>query len=174
MISVNCAAIPEPKIDVELSGCVNDEVTSATKDYYGLIKSADQSSLFLDEIGELSTIAQSRLLQFLEDSAIRRIGGIEQIHVNVRLTAATHRNLLEIISIGEFRADSYYRLNVFKLTCPPLRDCGTDSVILGGAFLEQVKNNEMHPEIRPSCVANAAISKYRWPCSVRELYNVIQ
>ena len=148
--------------------------TSVDSDHAGLIESADQSSLFLDEIGELPTGAQTRLLQLLEEGKVRRVGGTDQIYVDVRLIAATQHDLLERVSTGEFREDLYYRLNIIELTCPPLRDREDDILILAEAFLKQVKNEMVRPEIRLSDAARAAISKYRWPGNVRELSNVVQ
>ena len=174
MISINCATIPQGLIESELFGYVNEELKSVASDHAGLIESADQSSLFLDEIGELPAGAQTRLLQLLEEGKVRRVGGTDQIYVDVRLIAATHHDLLERVSTGEFREDLYYRLNIIELTCPPLRDREDDILILAEAFLKQVKNEMVRPEIRLSDAARAAISKYRWPGNVRELSNVVQ
>jgi DNA-binding NtrC family response regulator len=174
MISVNCATIPEHLIEVELFGGVNTELSNAISDYPGLIESADKSSLFLDEIGELPTGAQTRLLQFLEEGKFRRVGGTKRICIDVRVIAATRYNLLEMVSTGKFREDLYYRLNVIELTCPTLRDRKDDILILAEAFLEQVKNDMQLSEIRFGDAAKAAISKYRWPGNVRELRNVVQ
>tara|TARA_B100001093_G_scaffold28036_3_gene24489 strand:+ start:79 stop:1407 length:1329 start_codon:yes stop_codon:yes gene_type:complete len=174
MISVNCAARPESLVEAELFGHINKKLTAATSDHLGLIESADQSSLFLDEIGELPLGIQSRLLRLLEVGEIRRIGSTEKIYVDVRIIAATHHNLLEMVSKGEFRKDLYYRLNVIELICPPLRDRKEDIVILAEAFLEQVKNDLVRPGIQLSAAVKAALTKYRWPGNIRELRNVIQ
>jgi DNA-binding NtrC family response regulator len=174
MISVNCATIPESLIEVELFGDVNAESSNEVSDYPGLIESADQSSLFLDEIGELPTGTQTRLLQFLEEGKFQRVGGTKRICIDVRLITATRHNLLEMVSTGKFREDLYYRLNIIELICPPLRDRKDDILILAKAFLEQVKKDMFRSEIRFSDAAKAAISKYRWPGNVRELRNVVQ
>ena len=130
MVSVNCAAIPESLIEAELFGHVKGAFTGATQDRAGLIESADGSTLFLDEIGELPLEAQSRLLRVLQEGEIRKVGSTDRTYVNVRLVAATHRNLLDMVSKGQFREDLYYRLNVIELRCPPLRDRGQDIMVL--------------------------------------------
>ena len=150
------------------------ELSNAVSDHAGLIESADQSSLFLDEIGELPTGSTNETSAVFRGGLFRRVGGTEEIYVDVRLIAATRHNLLEMVSTGEFREDLYYRLNIIELTCPPLRDRKDDILILAEAFLEQVKNDMLRPEIRFSDAAKVAISKYRWPGNVRELRNVVQ
>src|SRR5690606_1622893 len=124
MISVNCAAIPPTLMDSGLSGHEKGAVTGANAMRQGLVEAADGSTLFLDEIGELPLEAQARLLRVLQEGEIRRVGSVQSIRVDVRLVAATHRNLKEMAQRGEFREDLYYRLNVVELSLPPLRERG--------------------------------------------------
>jgi DNA-binding NtrC family response regulator len=174
MLSVNCAAIPESLIEAELFGHVKGAFTGATSDRSGLIESADQSTLFLDEIGELPLEAQSRLLRVLQEGEIRRVGSTERTYVDVRLIAATHRNLLEMVSKGQFREDLYYRLNVIELRCPPLRERGEDVLLLAEFFLNSIQTQMARPELRFSQDAQQAIQQHHWPGNVRELANVIE
>ena len=174
MLSVNCAAIPESLIEAELFGHVKGAFTGATSDRSGLIESADHSTLFLDEIGELPLEAQSRLLRVLQEGEIRRVGSTERTYVDVRLIAATHRNLLEMVSKGQFREDLYYRLNVIELRCPPLRERGEDVILLAEFFLNAIQTQMTRPELRFSQDAQQAIQQHHWPGNVRELANVIE
>ena len=174
MLSVNCAAIPESLIEAELFGHVKGAFTGATSDRAGLIESADQSTLFLDEIGELPLEAQSRLLRVLQEGEIRRVGSTERTYVDVRLIAATHRNLLDMVSKGQFREDLYYRLNVIELRCPPLRERGEDVLLLAEFFLNDIQTQMARPELRFSQDAQQAIQQHHWPGNVRELANVIE
>lgn len=174
MLSVNCAAIPESLIEAELFGHVKGAFTGATSDRAGLIESADQSTLFLDEIGELPLEAQSRLLRVLQEGEIRRVGSTERTYVDVRLIAATHRNLLDMVSKGQFREDLYYRLNVIELRCPPLRERGEDVLLLAEFFLNAIQTQMARPELRFSQDAQQAIQQHHWPGNVRELANVIE
>jgi len=174
MLSVNCAAIPESLIEAELFGHVKGAFTGATSDRSGLIESADQSTLFLDEVGELPLEAQSRLLRVLQEGEIRRVGSTERTYVDVRLIAATHRNLLEMVSKGQFREDLYYRLNVIELRCPPLRERGEDVLLLAEFFLNAIQTQMARPELRFSQDAQQAIQQHHWPGNVRELANVIE
>jgi DNA-binding NtrC family response regulator len=174
MISVNCAAIPESLIEAELFGHVKGAFTGASSDRAGLIEAADASTLFLDEIGELPLDAQARLLRVLQEGEIRRVGSTERTHVNVRLIAATHRDLIDMVQRGRFRDDLYYRLNVIALNCPPLRERDQDVVLLADAFLEQVRGRLKRPELRWTEDARQAIAAHPWPGNVRELQNAVE
>lgn len=174
MVSVNCAAIPESLIEAELFGHVKGAFTGATQDRAGLIESADGSTLFLDEIGELPLEAQSRLLRVLQEGEIRKVGSTDRTYVNVRLVAATHRNLLDMVSKGQFREDLYYRLNVIELRCPPLRDRGQDIMVLAEALLDRVKHQMNRPELKFNSSIQTSIESHLWPGNVRELGNVIE
>tara|TARA_R110001583_G_scaffold94577_1_gene238204 strand:+ start:5749 stop:6852 length:1104 start_codon:yes stop_codon:yes gene_type:complete len=135
LISVNCAAIPETLLESELFGHEKGAFTGAATQRQGLVEAANGGTLFLDEIGELPLEAQARLLRVLQESEIRRVGAVQSIKVDVRLIAATHRNLKEMAACGEFREDLYYRLNVVELTLPPLRDRGDDVTELASFML---------------------------------------
>ena len=137
MISVNCAAIPENLIESELFGHEKGSFTGATSQKIGLIEAANGGTLFLDEIGELPLEAQARLLRFLQESEIRRVGSIEYKKVDVRLVAATHRNLKKLSREGLFREDLYYRLYVMDICMPPLRERREDILSLASTFLER-------------------------------------
>jgi DNA-binding NtrC family response regulator len=174
MISVNCAAIPESLIEAELFGHVRGAFTGATQDRAGLIESADGSTLFLDEIGELPLEAQSRLLRVLQEGEIRRVGSTDRTYVNVRLIAATHRNLLDMVAKGQFREDLYYRLNVIELRCPPLRERDDDIALMADVFLDRIKHRMKRPDLKFSSDARTLIKSHTWPGNVRELGNVIE
>ena len=174
MISVNCAAIPESLIEAELFGHVKGAFTGATQDRAGLIESADGSTLFLDEIGELPLEAQSRLLRVLQEGEIRRVGSTDRTYVNVRLIAATHRNLLDMVAKGQFREDLYYRLNVIELRCPPLRERDDDIALMADVFLDRIKHRMKRPDLKFSSDARTIVKSHTWPGNVRELGNVIE
>lgn len=174
LISVNCAAIPETLIESELFGYEKGAFTGANTNRMGLIEAADDGTLFLDEIGELPIEAQARLLRFIQEGEIRRIGSVESRKVNVRLICATHRDLHVLSQEGSFRQDLYYRINVLKLHLPPLRMRGKDILELAEHMLvERCKLNE-RDLIRLSPKAIQAITTYSWPGNVRELENSIE
>ena len=174
MVSVNCAAIPESLIEAELFGHVKGAFTGANQDREGLIEAAHQSTLFLDEIGELPLAAQSRLLRVLQEGEIRRVGSTERTYVDIRLIAATHRNLLDMVSKGTFREDLYYRLNVIELACPALRERAGDVLLLAEAFLKRASSHMQRTELRLSEASRLAIETHTWPGNVRELQNAIE
>lgn len=174
MVSVNCAAIPETLIESELFGHEKGAFTGATAARHGLVEAADGGTLFLDEIGELPLEAQARLLRVLQEGEIRRVGSVHSQKVNVRLVAATHRQLKQLAQSGEFREDLYYRLNVIQLNLPPLRERGADITELAKYFLNktcQKMNKEPH-HFSPDSLY--AIQQYNWPGNVRELENAIE
>ena len=174
LISVNCAAIPETLIESELFGHEKGAFTGASTQRQGLLEAADGGTLFLDEIGELPLEAQARLLRFLQEGEIRRVGAIQNQKVDVRLIAATHRNLKELSRTGDFREDLYYRLNVIELHLPALRERGEDVLeiadFLLGRAAARLQQNAMHF----SAPARQAIMDYNWPGNVRELENAIE
>lgn len=174
MISVNCAAIPETLIESELFGHEKGAFTGATSVRQGLVEAADGGTLFLDEIGELPLEAQARLLRVLQESEIRRVGSVQSKKVDVRLVAATHRNLKELAKKGEFREDLYYRLNVVELKLPPLRDRGDDVVELAQKLLQRACDKLNRPLLSFSDACLKAISQYSWPGNVRELENAVE
>jgi two-component system response regulator HydG len=174
MISVNCAAIPESLIESELFGHEKGAFTGATSVRQGLVEAADGGTLFLDEIGELPLEAQARLLRVLQEGEIRRVGSVQSKKVNVRLVAATHRNLKELAKKGEFREDLYYRLNVVELKLPPLRDRGADILELANKLLQRACDKLNRPLLVFSDHCLQIIPAYNWPGNVRELENAVE
>ena len=174
LISVNCAAIPETLIESELFGHEKGAFTGATAQRQGLVEAADGGTLFLDEIGELPLEAQARLLRVLQEGEIRRVGSVQSQKVNVRLVAATHRNLKELSSQGEFREDLYYRLNVMELHLPPLRDRGEDVIEIAVAMLARACEKMAQAPMRFNDASLKAIRDYHWPGNVRELENAVE
>lgn len=174
MISVNCAAIPETLIESELFGHEKGAFTGAASQREGLIAAADGGTLFLDEIGELPLEAQARLLRVLQEGEVRPIGSIESKKVDVRLIAATHRDLHKLCNEGKFREDLYFRINVLQLKLPPLRDRGKDILALADNLLQRYCDEMDRPVLQLSPEAIQAITTYTWPGNVRELENAIQ
>ncbi|WP_221799913.1 sigma-54-dependent transcriptional regulator [Oceanobacter mangrovi] len=174
LISVNCAAIPETLLESELFGHEKGAFTGAAAQRQGLVEAANGGTLFLDEIGELPLEAQARLLRVLQESEIRRVGSVQSIKVDVRLIAATHRNLKEMAANGEFREDLYYRLNVVELTLPALRERGEDVVELANYMLSRACSRMNQPAMAFDQVALQAIRQYNWPGNVRELENAVE
>jgi DNA-binding NtrC family response regulator len=174
MISVNCAAIPESLIESELFGHEKGAFTGAATLRLGLVEAADGGTLFLDEIGELPLEAQARLLRVLQEGEIRRVGSVQSRKVDVRLIAATHRNLKELASKAEFREDLYYRLNVLELHLPPLRARGQDVMELAEFMLQRSCEKMNRSKMLLTDASRQAISQYQWPGNVRELENAIE
>ena len=174
LVSVNCAAIPETLIESELFGYEKGAFTGANTNRIGLIEAADEGTLFLDEIGELPLEAQARLLRFLQEGEIRAIGSIQTRKVNVRLIAATHRDLKSMANANEFREDLYYRINVIPLKLPPLRNRGQDIAVIATSYLEKLGSEFSKPNLRFTTDALAVINSYRWPGNVRELRNALE
>jgi DNA-binding NtrC family response regulator len=174
MISVNCAAIPETLIESELFGYEKGAFTGASTNRTGLIEAADGGTLFLDEIGELPVEAQARLLRFIQEGEIRRIGSVESRKVDVRLICATHRDLQQLTQAGKFRQDLFYRINVMRLQLPPLRDRGKDILELAEYILSQRAGQLGCGARHFSPKAIQAITTYTWPGNVRELENAVE
>ncbi|WP_339804207.1 sigma-54 dependent transcriptional regulator [uncultured Marinobacter sp.] len=174
LISVNCAAIPESLIESELFGHEKGAFTGAVSARTGLIEAADGGSLFLDEIGELPPEAQARLLRVLQEGEIRKVGSTQSRKVDVRMIAATHRNLKAMTRTGEFREDLYYRLNVMQVRIPPLRDREGDILVLAKRFLDRQSKRMNKPGLSLSPEAMRAMERHRWPGNVRELENAIE
>ena len=174
LISVNCAAIPESLIESELFGHEKGAFTGASSGRAGLVEAADGGTLFLDEIGELPLEAQARLLRVLQDGEIRRVGAVQSQRVDVRLIAATHRDLKSLAKVGQFREDLYYRLHVISLHLPALRERGEDVCEIAQAFLARQSAAMDRPELRFSPRSLQAIRLYSWPGNVRELENAIE
>ena len=174
LISVNCAAIPDTLIESELFGYEKGAFTGANTNRVGLIEAADKGTLFLDEIGELPIEAQARLLRFLQEGEIRRIGSVETQIVDVRVIAATHRDLKKLSREGRFRQDLFYRLNVMPLSLPPLRERGKDILTLAEFFLKRCCEKMQKPLMTLSPKAIQALTTYQWPGNIREMENVIE
>ncbi len=174
MISVNCAAIPETLIESELFGHEKGSFTGANTSRCGLIEAANGGTLFLDEIGELPLEAQARLLRFLQEGEIRKVGSVQSIKVNVRLIAATHRDLKSLAQNAKFREDLYYRLYVMELRMPPLRDRGNDIIELAERFLASACERMQTALATFTEASRKVMLQYRWPGNVRELENAIE
>jgi DNA-binding NtrC family response regulator len=174
IIAVNCAAIPDALIESELFGHEKGAFTGAVAEHRGLVEAADGGTLFLDEIGELPPAAQARLLRVLQEGEIRRVGSVRPRKVNVRLVAATHRDLEQRVAEGTFRPDLYFRLRVFEIRLPPLRERGADIERLAQFLLEKTcrRLNRATPQFAPAALE--AIRAYAWPGNVRELENAIE
>ncbi len=174
LVSINCAAIPENLLESELFGHEKGAFTGAVKTTIGKIEHADGGMLFLDEIGDLPLSLQAKLLRFLQERVIERIGGRREIEVDVRVVCATHQNLLGQIKEGKFREDLYYRINEAAIVVPPLREREGDAVLLARAFLQHFIQELNLPARELSKAALEAVENYEWPGNVRELENRIK
>jgi two-component system NtrC family response regulator len=170
-VAINCGAIPENLLESELFGHERGAFTGAVAARLGKFEIAEGGTIFLDEIGELSGTLQVKLLRFLQDHMIERVGGNKPVELNVRIIAATHRNLREEISRGSFREDLYYRLNVVNIEMPPLRARGEDIELIALYFLKRFSSDYKKPLKGFSPQALKAIRDYPWPGNVRELEN---
>ncbi|KFE54384.1 sigma-54-dependent transcriptional regulator [Pseudomonas syringae] len=173
-LALNCAALPENLAESELFGYAPGAFTGAQRGGKpGLMELANQGTVFLDEIGEMSPYLQAKLLRFLNDGSFRRVGGDREVKVNVRILSATHRNLEKMVAEGTFREDLFYRLNVLNLEVPPLRDRGQDILLLARYFMEQACAQIQRPVCRLTTNTYPALLGNRWPGNVRQLQNVI-
>lgn len=172
-VAVNCAALPESVIESELFGHEKGAFTGAFEQRKGRFEQANGGTLFLDEIGELSPGLQVKLLRFLQDHRFERVGGNTIIEANVRVIAATNRNLQESVDQGDFRPDLYYRLNVFPINIPPLRERGADILLLADHFVAKFNSENTKKIQRISTPALDLLMIYHWPGNVRELENCI-
>jgi transcriptional regulator with GAF, ATPase, and Fis domain len=175
LVTVNCAGLPDSLLESELFGHVRGSFTGAYRDKAGLLEMAPNGTVFLDEVGEMSTRMQVVLLRFLETGEIQRIGA-DRSHtrVNVRLITATNRDLPTQIASGAFREDLYFRLNVIRLTIPPLRERADDLPLLIEHFLENYSTRHRIPRPEISEPAMQVLNAYRWPGNIRELKNVLE
>ncbi len=174
LVAINCAAIPEALLESELFGYEKGAFTGAAKTTQGKIEVASGGILFLDEVGDLPQPLQAKLLRFLQERVIERIGGRSEIPVDVRVICATHRDLPEQIQAGEFREDLYYRINEATIRVPPLRERQGDSLLLARAFLEKYAAELKRPIKGLTPQAVEAIEAHDWPGNVRELENRIK
>jgi sigma-54 specific flagellar transcriptional regulator A len=172
-VPVNCGAIPGDLLESELFGHEKGAFTGAISARQGRFEMAEEGTLFLDEIGDMSMPMQVKLLRVLQERTFERVGSNKTISCNVRIIAATHRNLEEAIHKGDFREDLFYRLNVFPIEMPPLRDRVEDIPVLVNDLIHRIEN-EKRGSVRLTPAAIAALSHYRWPGNVRELANLIE
>ena len=173
-IAINCAAIPENLLESELFGYEKGAFTGAGKTTIGKIETANGGTLMLDEIGDLPLALQAKLLRFLQERRVERLGGRQEIAVDVRIVGATHQDLRALIKEGRFREDLYYRLAEIEVNIPPLRNRQGDAVLLANAYLRRFAQEQRRSNLSFSDDAIQAIERHAWPGNVRELINVIK
>jgi DNA-binding NtrC family response regulator len=173
-VRINCAAIPETLLESELFGHEKGAFTGALKQKPGRVEEADGGTIFLDEIADMSRPLQAKLLRFLEDGTFTRVGGTQELRVNVRLIAATNRDIIQAIAEDQFREDLFHRLNVVQVRLPPLRDRGEDILLLADHFLRNFGISLNKATRRLSRASKQKLVSYHWPGNVRELRNVIE
>jgi transcriptional regulator with PAS, ATPase and Fis domain len=171
-VAFNCATVPRELFEGQLFGYRRGAFTGASADHPGVIRAATGGTLFLDEIGELPLDIQPKLLRFLENGEVFPLGERRPLRVDVRVLAATHRNLGELVRTGKFREDLYYRLQVVPIHVPPLRDRREDVPVLARHFLRELTRQGEPPVLAPDALS--ALSAHSWPGNVRELRNVIE
>jgi len=172
--AINCAAIPETLLESELFGYEKGAFTGAVKQTKGKVEMAHGGTFFLDEVGDMPMPLQAKLLRFLQERVIERVGGHEEIPVDVRIVCATHQNLKELAKAGRFREDLYYRLSEIVLTLPPLREREGDAVLLAQHFKNRFTTQEGRGNLHFSPEALAQIAHHDWPGNVREMENIIK
>ncbi|HEX4924452.1 MAG TPA: sigma-54 dependent transcriptional regulator, partial [Bdellovibrionales bacterium] len=173
-VPVNCTAIPEQLLESELFGHVKGSFTGAIADKKGLFEEANEGTIFLDEIGDLSLPLQAKLLRVLQDKQIRSVGDSKLKQIDVRIIAATHRDLKAMVASGQFREDLFYRLNVIPVRVPPLRERPQDIPLLVSNFIEKFAAQNGSPVRGVAPEAMALLMAHPWPGNVRELENVIE
>lgn len=173
LLAVNCAALPRDLMESQLFGHKKGAFTGANADHTGWFQQADSGTLFLDEIGELTLDAQAKFLRILEGHPFLPVGGTKEVRVDVRIIAATNRDLAELVRENRFRQDLYYRLSGFELLIPPLRERGEDIDRLIDFFLEHFKSQHGRPSLQLAKDAREKLRRYRWPGNIRQLRNVI-
>ncbi|MGB8343459.1 MAG: sigma-54 dependent transcriptional regulator [Ktedonobacteraceae bacterium] len=172
-VAINCAAVPETLFETELFGVEAGAFTDAKATRAGYLLRADGGTLFLDEIGAMALNVQAKLLRFLESRSFRRVGGMKELHVNLRVIAATNADLRAAVAQKLFREDLFYRLQVITLTLPPLRERPEDIALLISHFLRVLHTDDM-PSVQMSGEALQLLQRYSWPGNVRQLLGVIQ
>jgi transcriptional regulator with PAS, ATPase and Fis domain len=173
-VRINCAAIPETLLESELFGHEKGAFTGAIRQKLGRVEEADGGTIFLDEIADMSKPLQAKLLRFLEDGSFTRVGGTQEMRVNVRLIAATNRDIVQAIAQEQFREDLFHRLNVVQFRLPPLRERGDDVLLLAEHFLKSFGLSMNKPARTLSRAARQKLTTHHWPGNVRELKNVIE
>ena len=173
-VNITCSALPEQLLESELFGHERGAFTDARQQKRGLFETADGGTIFLDEIGEMTPALQSKLLRFLEEKAFKRVGGLTDVRVDVRVVAATNRDLEEEVKAGKFREDLFYRLQVMPIPLPPLRERRGDIPLLASHYIDRF-NREFRKHVRGlSAAATSLLEQYQWPGNVRELRNAIE
>lgn len=173
-IAVNCSAIPETLLESELFGHVKGSFTGATRDKLGVFQAAEGGTLFLDEIGDISPLIQLKLLRVLQEREIRRVGDDKAMKIDVRLVTATNRDLMALIESGDFREDFYYRIHVFEVHLPALRERKEDIPLLADRFIDELSQVHRHDVSGIARDALQQMMDYHWPGNVRELRNAIE
>ena len=173
-VALNCAALPEQLLESELFGYERGAFTSANQAKPGQIELAAGGVLFLDEVTEMSLAAQAKFLRVLQEREFQRLGGTRLVKANIRVIAATNRDLRKAVAQGSFREDLFYRLGVFDITIPPLRDRASDIAPLSDTFLQEIGRSFGRPAAELTREARAALLQYEWPGNVRELRNVLE
>jgi transcriptional regulator with GAF, ATPase, and Fis domain len=173
-VNITCSALPEQLLESELFGHERGAFTDARMQKRGLLETADGGTVFLDEIGEITPALQVKLLRFLEEKTFKRVGGLADIRVDVRVIAATNRNLEQHVNEGRFREDLYYRLQVMPIVIPPLRERRGDVPLLASYYIDTF-NREFRKKVRgASADALKVLEGYRWPGNIREMRNAIE
>jgi transcriptional regulator with PAS, ATPase and Fis domain len=173
-VPVNCAAIPDDLLESELFGYIKGAFTGATGSKIGRIEYANGGSLFLDEIGDMKPVLQAKLLRVLQEREFEPVGGLKPIPVDVRVIAATHCNLEQMVAEGRFREDLYYRLNVIPVSIPPLRERSEDIPLLIDFFIKSIGRTKKNPLLGFEQAALQALTHFPWRGNVRELENLVQ
>jgi two-component system NtrC family response regulator len=173
-VPIDCGAIPENLLESELFGYERGAFTGADRQRHGLLEAASGGTFFLDELGDLPLVLQAKLLRVLQERRLRRVGGNDEVPIDVRIVAATSRNLDDMVAERTFREDLFYRVNVVRIDLPPLRERGDDLGLLAEFFAEQC-SRDMHRHVPAiSGAAYSALRRYHWPGNIRELQNVIR
>jgi len=173
-VAINCAALPENLLESELFGYERGAFTGAQQTKPGQVETAAGGVLFLDEVSEMSLAAQAKFLRFLQEREFQRLGGTRMVKTNVRIVAATNRDLQQAIEHGSFRHDLYYRLQVFTIQLPPLRERQADILLLAEAFLQDISQAMRRPLVALTQEATEALLSHTWPGNVRELRNALE
>lgn len=173
-VPVDCGAIPENLLESELFGYERGAFTGADRQRTGLLESANGGTFFMDEVGDMPLVLQAKLLRVLQERKLRRVGGNAEVDIDVRIVAATSRDLDEMVRAKEFREDLFYRINVVRVDLPPLRERGDDLGLLTEFFAHQCAREMQRPIPAITAEAYAQLKRYHWPGNVRELQNVIR
>ena len=174
MVSLNCGAMPEALLESEMFGHMRGAFTSADTNKKGLLEAAEKGTVFLDEIGEMSPVMQVKLLRVLQERRFRRVGGLDEMHADIRVIAATNQDLTRAVAEGRFREDLFYRINVIPIALPPLRDRREDIALLAEHFLVKYAEQMEKPIATIAHPAMELLARHDWPGNIRELENVIE